>query len=329
MLIIWLLIFCVSLFVLIKAADYFTESAEKIGLAFHIPDFIVGSTIVTLGTTMPELGTSILAILKNQTEIVAANALGSNIANILLVIGLTAIVGRLLLVKKAIMETDLPLLAAATALMVIVMWDRVITFGEGLVAVIAFIAYIGYLIFEERKITVTPEGILPGQDLPLTRQKRYLARKKERKFFWGYFPTLVLSMAVVYLSSDWTVRSIISVSGILKVSSSLVAMIILALGTSMPELVIAITAVKKGKYEIALGNVFGANIFNALIVLGLPALFRDLKVDALTFSVGIPFLIGATVLYIFSALTKKITRLDGIIYLLIYLLFLAKLTGLI
>ncbi|MFA6305077.1 MAG: calcium/sodium antiporter [Patescibacteria group bacterium] len=327
MLIIWSLVFILTLIILIKAADYFTEAAEKIGLSLKIPVFVVGATIVTFGTTLPEFGTAIMALLKGQTQLIAANAIGSNIANILLVIGITAIVAGLLKVKKRIIDVDFPLLAASTALIIAMLWDKKVTFGEGLVALLAYAVYLAYLIHTERHAHLHPEGTLPGEDLPLTRAKRHKYQQKERRLILGLVPTLLVSLVFVYFSADWLVRSIMNLADLLNVSSALVATLGLAIGTSLPELVIAITAVKKGQYEIALGNVFGANIFNSLVVIGLPALFTDLQIDNLTFTVGIPFLVGATFLYIFSAISKKIHRWDGIIYLLIYAFFVAKMIG--
>ena len=108
MLLLWIIIFCVSLFILIKAADYFTESAEKIGYMLKISPFIVGVTIISIGTSLPELATSIIAIIQNQTEIVVANAIGSNIANILLIVGLTALISVRLVVKRSLIDIDLP-----------------------------------------------------------------------------------------------------------------------------------------------------------------------------------------------------------------------------
>ena len=116
MIIIWILIFIISLAVLVKSADWFVESAEKIGLAFKISPFIVGVTIVALGTSFPELASTIIATLKGVTEIVTANALGSNIANILLIVGLSAVVARRLIVKRSLIDLDASLLATPTVL---------------------------------------------------------------------------------------------------------------------------------------------------------------------------------------------------------------------
>ncbi|PIT90497.1 MAG: conjugal transfer protein TraR [Candidatus Komeilibacteria bacterium CG10_big_fil_rev_8_21_14_0_10_41_13] len=326
MLILWILVFLVSLFVLIKAADYFTEGAEKIGLALKISPFIVGVTIVSIGTSLPELATSIVALLRDQTEIVVANALGSNIANILLVVGICAIIAGVLSVRRSLIDIDLPLLLSATALIVVIMWDKQVTLGEGLIAIIGYLVYAGYTIRSEKEEKPQPGGILPGEDIPATREKRHKHRHK-RNLNFSLIGVLAISTAAIYFSADWTVKSMLQIAGIVNINASVVSMVALAIGTSLPELVVSLGAVRKKKYEIALGNVFGSNIFNALMLIGIPALFKPLKIDDVTFSIGVPFLIGATLIYTFSGISKKIHKWEGMMYILIYILFVAKLLG--
>lgn len=328
MLVIWILIFCVSLFILIKAADFFTESAEKIGLIFKISPFILGVTIITFGTTLPELSTAIIAVIKNQTEIAVANAIGSNITNILLIVGFLAIISRGLKVKRSIIDIELPFLTAATALIVIILWDKQVTIGEGIVAILGYITYAACIIRSGRKLGSSREGILPGEDIPVTREHRYYHCKKRLTFGFGLVVAIIISAIFVYFSAKFTIISMNAIALAIGIPISLVTMSALALGTSLPELAVSYIAVRKGKYEIALGNVFGANIFNVLMVIGIPALFKNLTVDEATFAVGIPFIIGATVLYIFSGISREIRRFDGVMYLLIYVLFIAKLFGL-
>ncbi|MCX6785725.1 MAG: calcium/sodium antiporter [Candidatus Komeilibacteria bacterium] len=322
--------------VLIKAADYFTEAAEKIGLSWKMPPLVVGVTIVAIGTALPELATSLVAVFNGQTQIVAANALGSNITNIFLIIGICAISAGVLKIKKSVINANLPLLAAAVGLIVVIMWDRQVTFGEGVVAILAYLIYAVYLVESGKYKAGLPagqaskaEGFIPGQDLPATRETRHYHRRREH---FSSNPSLIFALIVsalaIYLSAAWTVRSLLSLADMLKIGVSVAVMIALAIGTSLPVLIVSLLAVKKKQYEIALGTVFGANIFNALMILGIPSLFKTLIVDEATFSVGIPFLVGATLIYIISIISKKIDRLEGGLYLLIYALFVAKLIGL-
>jgi len=325
MLLIWIGIFCLSLFVLIKAADYFTEAAEKIGLAFKISPFVIGMTIVSIGTAMPELATSFIGVFRGETTIAAANALGSNIANILLIVGLASLVAGRLTIKKSVLSVDFPLLLSATVLLIIVMWDKTVNLGEAIVLLIAYLVYGFFMIRTQKMSNLPPEGILPGEDLPATREHRFYLIKKNRPFNFNLILLFIFSLLAIYFGAEWCVKAIIQLAAAFNVSSAVATMIILAVGTYLPELAVSQNAIRKGKIDIALGNVFGANIFNSLMVIGLPGLFQTLEVSEKTFSVGLPFLIGATLLYFFASFDKKISRFEGIMYLLIYGFFILKL----
>ena len=146
MAIIWIIVFIVSLAVLVKSAGWLLSGAERIGLAIGLSPFIVGVTIVGLGTSLPELISSFIAVFEGVPEIVVANAVGSNIANILLVVGLSTVIGRRLVVTKNLIDLDLPLLAIGTTLMIGVAWDREVTFLESVILLITYGVYFAYTI---------------------------------------------------------------------------------------------------------------------------------------------------------------------------------------
>ena len=178
MLIFWILIFILSLAILVKSADWFVESSEKIGLALKISPFIIGVTIVAIGTSFPELASSIAATLKGATEIVAANTVGSNIANILLIVGLSVVAARALIVRRSLIDLDAPLLGAATFLFIFVMWDKEIVFGEGILLILGFLIYLLYTIFHSReKEEETSEA---GEVLPSRVERREMEAKIEK-----------------------------------------------------------------------------------------------------------------------------------------------------
>ncbi len=330
----WIAVFIISLAVLIKSADFFTESSEKIGKDLKIPPFIVGIAIVSIGTSLPELATSVAAVFKNETEIVVANAVGSNIANILLIIGISSVVAKKMGIKRSLINLDLPLLACATTLAIFILLDGKVVFLEGIVLLLTYVIYCFYIISSGKERKVLSHTAYHEDDI----HKRYHHKEKKLKTFkkfWNYKPkieigvilTLAISAIFICFSASYTVESIVKISEILNIGTSLVAMSAVSIGTSLPELVVSVGAVMKKKYEIALGNVFGSNIFNTLVVIGVPALLCDLKIDNITLSVGIPFLIGATILYIFSGISRKIYNWEGMMYLMIYILFLIKIFG--
>ncbi|MBW6440926.1 calcium/sodium antiporter [Patescibacteria group bacterium] len=328
----WLFVFIISLVVLIKAADYFTESSEKIGIDLKIPPFIVGIAIVSIGTSLPELATALIAVSKGQTEIAVANAVGSCVANILLIVGIASIVAKKMSIKRSLINLDLPLLATATTIALFTFSDQIVTFREGVILMITYAVYTFYIFSSkhERKIL---NHISDKKES--SHEKKDL--KNKLKKIWNFKPkveigvilTLIISSFFIYLGASYTVESIVNIATILNIGTALVAMSAVAIGTSLPELVVSVGAVRKKKYEIALGNVFGSNIFNILVVVGLPALISDLKIDNLTYIYGIPFLIAATILYIFSGISRKIYNWEGMMYLILYLLFITKIFGIV
>ena len=335
MLIIWILVFALSLTLLVKSADWFVESSEKIGLALKISPFIIGVTIVSIGTSLPELASSVAAVLKGASEIVAANVIGSNIANILLVVGLSAVAARSLLIKRSLIDLDAPLLAAATGLFIFIMWDRKIVFGEGILLLLAFTVYFLYTIFQRKEEVLSPElaEILPeGTKIKILpsriERRREKIKEKAAKLSPKTFLFLILGITGLVIGANYTVESVLKIAGFLKVSAGLIAITGVAIGTSLPELVVSVRAAVKKKYEIALGNVFGSNVFNILIVAGVPALIKPLAVDHLTFLVGLPFLILATFLFVISGISRRIYVWEGAMFILIYVLFIVKLLNL-
>lgn len=331
MLIFWIIIFILSLALLVKSADWFVESAEKIGLAFKMSPFVIGVTIVAIGTSFPEAAVSIFAVLKGATEMVTAIALGSGVANILLVIGLSAIVARTLIVKRSLIDLDAPLLATITVLFIFIMWDRQIVFGEGVLLLLAFLVYLLYAVFQKRDEQETPEAVevLPSRVERREKEAKIkLERVKPAKLNFKVFFFLILGMAGLVVGAHYNIESVLKLSDFFKISTSLIAITAVAVGTSLPDLVVSVVAAAKKKYEIALGNIFGSNVFLMLIVVGIPALIKPLVVDDLTFTVGLPFLIIATLLFIISGISRRIHIWEGMMYLLVYILFIVKLCGL-
>ncbi len=196
MLILWIIIFIVSLAVLVKGADWLIASAEKIGLAAGLSPFVVGVTIVGLGTSFSELISSLVAVFKGVDEVVASNAIGSNIANILLIVGVAAVIGKKLIVTKSLIDLDLPLLAIGTVLLLGIVWDREITLGESILMVVTYGVYLLYTIFhKDTEESEELAEVLPSRQ---ERRKQIVAHKKEKfvrpkissKDFFFYLPAL-------------------------------------------------------------------------------------------------------------------------------------------
>ncbi|MCK4251840.1 calcium/sodium antiporter [candidate division WOR-3 bacterium] len=306
---VWGIIFVISLFVLVKAAGYFTDSAEKIGLYFGLSDFIVGVTIVAFGTSLPEIISSIFAVLGNSSEIVIGNVLGSNITNIFLVIGLAAIIGGKLKIIYEIIHIDLPLLMGSAFFLTATIWDGVFTLPEAILCLAGTVVYFLHAVSTRKKHA----GIETEQEL----KRRNIERKT--------IIILFISAFFIFLGGKYTIESVIKLSEILNISKDIIAASAIALGTSLPELVVTITAARKGKPEIAIGNVLGSNIFNALAVMGIPALIGTLTIPQNILTFALPMMLIASLLFFFMSQDKEITRWEGWLLLIFYAFYIGKL----
>ncbi len=317
MLFFWATVLVISLVILVKSADYFIASSEKVGLILGISPFFIGVTIVAFGTSLPELLTSIFAVWDNAGEIVAGNVIGSNIANILLVAGLTAVIAGKIKIKRDIVNLDLPLLLSATAgLTVMIAWDRIINFYEGVVALLFYFVYFFYL-YKTRQDTVSEEL-----------QKKWEETKAKiaaPKMTFSLIAVLVLSGIFLVVGAKLTVISALKISTLLGITASAIALSAIAVGTSLPELAVTIRAANNGNGDMAIGNIFGSNLFNGSFIIGVSSLLGDLPISSDILFIAIPFLVIATVLYTFSGLSQRVYNYEGAMFVLIYVIFLAKL----
>lgn len=307
--------FIVSLTALLASAKYFTDSAEKIGLHFKISPFIIGVTIIALGTSLPEISTSIIAVIENRSSIVPGNVIGSNMANILFVLAIAAVVGKNMAINKNIIEIDLPILLGSVILLFILTLDREFAMFDGILSLLALGTYLAYNTKSNR--TLKEKERIRNQ------------QKKEERQPFNHWLTVILigSAGLLYFSADWTIQAVVEISQIMGVSESVIAISAIAIGTSLPELIVSVMAARKGNIDLAIGNITGSNIFNALGVMGIPAMFGVITIpqDMITFS--IPALIFTTILYVIIMMDKKISMWEGFTLLLIYLAFIGKSFG--
>ncbi len=294
----------ISIFVLVKSADYFTESAEKIGLYLKLPPFVVGITIVSIGTSLPEFVTSIFAILDKQSEIVAANVIGSNIANIFLVLGVSAIASKGLLTEHDIMKVDLPILAASAFMLYICLQDGSFDYKEGLLSLFGITAY---MVYAGKSRTNSFENI------------------KIEKLELKTPITLIISTILVNFSAKYTVINVVDISRLLHISTGAIAASAVAVGTSLPELMVSLNAAKKGNFEMSIGNVIGSNIFNTFGIMGAASLVGKVAVDKGTLTLSLPVMILATLLIVFSLQNKAMSKWIGYIFIIFYTLYIMKL----
>jgi cation:H+ antiporter len=327
-----ILIFLFSIFFLVLGADIFLRSAEKIGLALGLSPFVIGVTIVAFGTSFPELFTALSAVFMNVTELIPASAIGSNIANILLVVGISAVVGKKLVVTKNLIDIELPLLAIGTVILIgaVYPWGSkdslIITRAESFMLILTYGVYLLYTFFHKEDDSENLEKIPTRKE----RRKHILLKKEvERpKTTTKDWVLLITGGVLLAFSAQYLVSSVVEISGLLGIGIGVISILAVAIGTSLPELVVSAKAALKGNPEVALGNVFGSNIFNSFIVIGLPGMFKNIEIDEITFSIGFPIMVLATLLFVISGISRRIHNWEGIFYLALYIIFTAKILNL-
>jgi cation:H+ antiporter len=303
-----LLIFAASLALLVFSARFFTSAAEKIGDFLKMPQMVIGIFIVGIGTSLPELISGSLAVKQGTSEILSGNILGSNISNILLITGLAVVFSQVMLKRgidlaSSYIFIDLHFLIGSFFYFCMIAYDGVIKTPEALMGLGIFIIYSLYLIRNVESIDVSKE-------------------KKEK----GPFPIMSVGILLaaclgIYFGAEYTVSSLGKIAISLHVPSSIVALTLLSLGTTLPELVVNISAIRQGKAELAVGNVLGSCIFNTLVIPPVASLFGTITVprDLLVFS--LPVMAASGLLFYMLAADKKMSVYEGLLFVSIYVVF--------
>ena len=286
---------------LVKGADFFVDGSSKIAKKFGIPELIIGLTIVAMGTSAPETAVSIAAALKGTADISIGNVVGSNILNILIILGISATI-RTVKVGKTTIKYEIPFMIAISALLLLLGLDGTIDFKDGIILWLLFIAYLTYLIIMAKK----------------DKQKK---EKKSQIILWQAILATLGGLALIIVGSDISVDAASKIARYAGLSERFIGLTIVALGTSLPELVTSVTAAFKGNNDIAIGNIVGSNIFNILFVIGTSSLILPITF-ASTFKIDALVMIGAALmLFICSLKKQELNRFSGILMLLSYVLY--------
>lgn len=294
---------------LIKGADIFVDGASDTARKFRVPKMLIGLTIVSFGTSAPELAVSIQSILSGKGDILLGNVVGSNVLNILLILGVASLVGTLR-VNTATVKKEIPVLVLITLAFAALLSDKIFGLAEnvftrqdGVVLLLFFCIFIYYLIGMARKKDTNEEE--SKDEKPVKLVKALLM--------------IVIGLFGIVLGSDFVVKGASEIAATFGVSQRIISLTIVALGTSLPELVTSVIATKKGEYDIAIGNIVGSNIFNIGIVAGLPvAIFGGVGGGAFSYIDIIALIISAVVLFFFARHGGRIGYKKGIIFLLMF-----------
>ena len=296
--------------ILIKGADLFVDGASGIALNLKVSKMLIALTIVAFGTSAPEFAVSIKSILSGNGDIVLGNVIGSNILNIVLILGVSALFHSLT-VKNNTVKKELPITMLITTLFAVLLSDHIFdknlvntfTRSDGIILLLFFLVFIYYLISMSRKKIDTEEN-----DKKLSISKSIIFT--------------IIGLIGIILGSNFVVDSASFIAKTIGVTERLISLTIIALGTSLPELVTSVTATRKGEYDIAIGNVVGSNIFNIGMVIGIPTtIFGGIGIINFSYIDLIVMIVTSIILFMFSFKDYKINRWEGILFLIIFVAY--------
>lgn len=304
-----LVLLAVGFLMLVKGADWFVDGASGIADRFGIPQLVIGLTIVAMGTSMPEASVSITAALKGSADITVGNVVGSNILNILIILGLASAITSIAVAKTTI-RYEIPFMLFVTVLLAVFGYTGgTINFMEGILLWVFFILYLVYMFW-------------------LVKTGQAEADEMEVQGSLGKMLVMVVvGLILIVWGSNVTVDAATALARIFGVSERFIGLTIVALGTSLPELVTSVSAARKGKADIAIGNIVGSNIFNILFVVGTSALIIPVAFASNFMIDCVVAVLAGILLWAFVFRTRRLTRVGGITMLIGYVAYFVYLLG--
>ena len=308
-----ILILILGFLLLIKGADFFVDGSSSIAKKFKIPPMVIGLTLVAFGTSAPELAVSIDAALALSNGLVFGNVIGSNIANTLLILGLSAAITPISISKKTIFK-EMPFLIVSTIAMAVLAMDKLIDNSrnllsrvDGMILLLLFVIYIFSMI--EMIVNNKEKDSEEVESMPLLKSS----------------VLTVFGLIAIVMGADLTVTSAVSIAALFGLSETLIGLTVVAVGTSLPELITSVVAAKKGENDIAIGNIIGSNVFNILLVLGVSASINPIIISSRNY-IDLVILIIATVTTMLIMFTgSKISKWEGRLMYLAYFGYIAYL----
>lgn len=285
---------------LVKGADWFVDGAAGIAEKFGIPQLVIGLTIVAMGTSAPEAAVSITAALKDNADITIGNVVGSNILNILVILGVTSVIVAIAVADSTV-KYEIPYMLFVSVLMLVFGYTgNKITFIEGVFLWVAFIIYLAYLFVMAKK------------------NKEESPEEEKKRPVWVLIVLVIIGVVLIVKGSDVAVAAATKIAQAAHLSERFIGLTIVALGTSLPELVTSVTAARKGKADIAIGNIVGSNMFNILFVVGTTALITPVPFAPNFIVDAIISIAAGVLLWVCVLKNHKLTRAGGVIMLVGY-----------
>lgn len=329
MLTIWIIVFIACLYVLAKSADYFTDSAARIGTLLKLPQFITGVLIVSIGTATPELFSSIFGLIDGDPNILVGNVLGTVIVNILLGMGLAAVV-----FKKTIkfhwdnVSNDMPFLFGAVVLLALTIYDGKFKLIEGIIFLLAYGIFVVYSIRIKKMNRKEIRDDLRKEIKTKFREDfKKFDEKKTPKSNLKVVATFIVSLFFILISAKYLVDSLIAIATLLNLATAALSASIIAIGTSLPEISVAITSARKGNFDLSIGNLMGASIFDILVIFGISGIILPFTISSSILTLILPMVFATVIIQWLITLDRKITYSEGLLMILIYFVFIGKLFG--
>ncbi len=303
----------VGLLLLIWSADRFVDGSAATAKYFGMPALLIGMVVVGFGTSAPEMVVSAISAMNGSPEIALGNAYGSNITNIALILGITALISPIA-VGSTIIRKELPLLMAVTGLSALLLWDNDISRADAVILLVVFALLMGWTIIQGIRHKGDAMGEQEEAEIP--------SMSIQKALMW-----LVVGLAVLIGSSQMLVYGAVEIATALGVDELVIGLTVVAIGTSLPELASSVAAARKGEHDIAVGNIIGSNFFNTLAVVGIAGAIKPMQVGAEVFSRDMLVMVGLTlVLFVFGFSWRKgrqgrINRLEGLLLLLVYIAY--------
>ncbi len=305
------IMFFSGLLLLYYGAEYLVTGSSRLALSFGIRPLIIGMTIIAFATSMPEMTVSLMASLKGSSDIAAGNVVGSNIANIGLILGVTAVLVPMA-VAKSVLRRELPFMLAVSFLVYLLAADGQLSFLDGMILFILLLSFLAYCLKLARTSFINSR---PDDD-------DVSHEKKRRNSDWLL---IIAGIVGLCIGAELMVRSAVSIALSIGVSELVIAMSVVALGTSLPELAASTVSALRGELELSVGNIIGSNIFNLLFVLGVCPMIRPISIDSSLLATQIPVMLAFSIALIFFVRRQRLSRRSGAVLLSAYLIFILSL----
>lgn len=298
MILVQIFLLVIGFTMLVKGADWFVDGSAGIAKKLGIPQLVIGLTIVAMGTSAPEAAVSINASIKGNSGIAIGNVVGSNILNILIILGISAVLATMA-IQKSTLKYEIPYMIFVTVVLIVLgISDEYVTRMEGVILWVLFLVYLAYL-FKLAKQGADEDSI-------------------ENRPGWKLCISMIVGGAIVVWGSDITVDSATAIAQMIGLSERFIGLTIVALGTSLPELVTSVVAARKGNADIAIGNIVGSNIFNILFVIGTASIIAPVMYESVFLIDGIIAVLAGVLLWISVIKTRSLRKPWGIVYLVCY-----------